>query len=173
MDREAAAHVASDHAHHLSAWACRLGLGLPLALGAKLARPHSEVIAVVGDGGFAHAWSEMETALRSEIPVTVVVLNNGVLGYQKNAEKAKFGRYTSSGHLRQVDHAIIARAVGALGRRIVDPQDLDAALAEAAAAPTLSLIDVITDPEAHPPVSLYEGPLDRMVGNTIVQDPVP
>jgi len=67
---------------------------------------------VVGDGGFGHAWAEMETAVRSDIRITVVVLNNGVLGYQKDAEKVKFGRYTSSGHLRQVDHALIARAVG-------------------------------------------------------------
>ncbi len=150
-----------------------LGWGLPLALGAKLARPASEVIAVVGDGGFGHAWAEMETAVRSDVPVTVVVLNNGVLGYQKDAEKVKFGRYTSSAHLRQVDHALIARAVGAQGRRVMDPRDLDAALAEAAKAPMLNLLDIITDPGAHPPVSLYEGTLDRMEGDRIVQDPVP
>ncbi|RZN16782.1 hypothetical protein CWO90_38655 [Bradyrhizobium sp. Leo121] len=98
-----------------------LGRGLPLALGAKLARPASEVIAVVGDGGFGHVWAEMETAVRSDVPVTVVVLNNGVLGYQKDAEKVKFGRYTSSAHLRQVDHALIARAVGAQGRSCHGP----------------------------------------------------
>jgi acetolactate synthase I/II/III large subunit len=150
-----------------------LGWGLPLALGAKLARPTAEVIAVVGDGGFGHAWAEMETAVRSDIPVTVVVLNNSVLGYQKDAEKVKLGRYTSSGHLRQVDHALIARAVGAQGHRVMDPRDLDAAVAEAAKAPVLSLLDVITDPGAHPPVSLYEGTLDRIEGDRIVQDPVP
>jgi acetolactate synthase I/II/III large subunit len=62
-----------------------LGWGFPLALGAKLARPDTEVIVVVGDGGFGHAWAEMETAVRSGIAVTVVVLNNEVLGYQKDA----------------------------------------------------------------------------------------
>jgi Thiamine pyrophosphate enzyme, C-terminal TPP binding domain len=46
---------------------------------------------IVGDGGFAHAWAEMETAVRSGIALTVVVLNNGVLGYQKDAEEVSSG----------------------------------------------------------------------------------
>ena len=73
------------------------GWGLPLGFGAKLARPDGDVIVVVGDGGFAHAWAELENAVRTAIKVTVVVLNNGVLGYQKDAETAKFGRYTTEG----------------------------------------------------------------------------
>jgi quinol monooxygenase YgiN len=44
-------------------------------------RPEGEVIVVVGDGGFGHGWAEMETAARCEIAVTIVALNNGVLGY--------------------------------------------------------------------------------------------
>jgi thiamine pyrophosphate-dependent acetolactate synthase large subunit-like protein len=43
------------------------------------------------------------------------VLNNGVLGYRKDAGQVKFGRYTSSGHLRHVDHAAIDRACGGEG----------------------------------------------------------
>ena len=104
-----------------------LGWGLPLALGAKLARPNGEVIAVVGDGGFAHAWAELETAVRTGIKVIVVVLNNGVLGYQKDAETAKFGRYTSAGHLGHVDHAAIARACGGYGETVEHAFDLEAA----------------------------------------------
>jgi acetolactate synthase I/II/III large subunit len=53
---------------------------------------------------------ELETAIRHGIAATVIVINNAVLGYQKDAEQVKFGRYTSSGHLRYVDHAAIARA---------------------------------------------------------------
>ena len=50
--------------------------------------------------------------------ITVIVLNNAVLGYQKDAEQVKFGRYTSSGHLGRVDHAAIARACGAHGETV-------------------------------------------------------
>ncbi|MER9658186.1 thiamine pyrophosphate-dependent enzyme, partial [Mesorhizobium sp. M0152] len=123
-----------------------LGWGLPLALGAKLARPDGEVIVVVGDGGFAHAWAELETAVRIGIKVTVVVLNNGVLGYQKDAEMAKFGRYTAAGHLGQVDHAAIARACGGHGERVERASDLDAAFDRAAESDAVALLDVLTDP---------------------------
>ncbi|MCP5085957.1 MAG: acetolactate synthase catalytic subunit, partial [Rhodobacteraceae bacterium] len=62
-----------------------LGWGLPMAIGAKVARPDSPVICMVGDGGFAHVWSELETARRMGTPVVLTVLNNGCLGYQKDA----------------------------------------------------------------------------------------
>ncbi|TPN51576.1 MULTISPECIES: acetolactate synthase catalytic subunit [unclassified Mesorhizobium] len=150
-----------------------LGWGFPLALGAKLARSEREVIVVVGDGGFAHSWAELETAVRIGIAVTVVVLNNGVLGYQKDAEKAKFGRYTAAGHLGQVDHAGIARACGGYGETIEHARDLDAAFDRAAGSNTIALLDVLTDPGGHPPISLYDGSLDRLDRGRVVQDPVP
>ena len=49
------------------------------------------MVCVVGDGGFAHVWSELETARRMGIKVTLVVINNGILGFQKHAETVKFG----------------------------------------------------------------------------------
>ncbi|TYL80849.1 acetolactate synthase catalytic subunit [Bradyrhizobium cytisi] len=150
-----------------------LGWGLPLALGAKLARPAGEVIVVVGDGGFAHAWAELETAVRSGIKVTVVVLNNGVLGYQKDAEKAKFGRYTAAGHLGHVDHAAIARACGGHGETVERASHLDAAFDRAARSDVIALLDVLTDAGGHPPISLYDGTLDRLEHGRVVQDPVP
>ncbi|MET4071365.1 thiamine pyrophosphate-dependent acetolactate synthase large subunit-like protein [Bradyrhizobium sp. S3.2.6] len=150
-----------------------LGWGLPLALGAKLARPAGEVIVVVGDGGFAHAWAELETAVRSGIRVTVVVLNNGVLGYQKDAEKAKFGRYTAAAHLGHVDHAAIARACGGHGETVERASHLDAAFDRAARSDVIALLDVLTDAGGHPPISLYDGTLDRLEHGRVVQDPVP
>ncbi|WFP75423.1 acetolactate synthase catalytic subunit [Mesorhizobium sp. WSM4906] len=150
-----------------------LGWGLPLALGAKLARPDADVFCVVGDGGFAHAWAEIETAVRIGIKVTVVVLNNGVLGYQKDAETAKFGRYTAAGHLSSVDHAAIARACGAYGVRVERARDLETAFDCAAKSETVALLDVLTDPGGHPPIALYDGILDRLENGRVVQEPVP
>lgn len=150
-----------------------LGWGLPLALGAKLACAEAEVIVIVGDGGFGHAWAELETAVRSGIQVTVAVLNNRVLGYQKDAETVKFGRYTSAGHLGHVDHAAIARACGGWGEEITCSAHLDDAFARAAAAGKIALIDIATDPGAHPPITLYDGKLDRLEGGRVVRDPVP
>lgn len=138
-----------------------LGWGLPLALGAKAGRPGSPVIALVGDGGFAHSWAELETMVRMKIPVTVVVLNNGVLGFQKDAETVKFGAYTTACHFSSVDHAAIARACGCSGVRIDRVEDIADALRAALGSERPTLVEIMTDPDAHPPISLFDGSLDH------------
>jgi len=138
-----------------------LGWGLPLAIGAKVAQPAARVVALVGDGGFAHAWAELETMVRMDIPVTVIVLNNGILGYQKDAETVKFGAYTTACHFAAVDHAEIARACGCTGIRVETPAEILPSLRQALSADRPTLIEVVTDPDAHPAISLYDGTLDR------------
>ena len=134
-----------------------LGWGLPMALGVKAARPHSPVICVSGDGGFAHVWSELDTAVRERLPVVLMVLNNAVLGYQKHAEVRQFGKATSAVDLRHVDHVAIARACGAIGETVTDPAELARHLPKALAEELPVLLDVHTDPEAYPPVTDWDG----------------
>jgi acetolactate synthase-1/2/3 large subunit len=136
-----------------------LGWGLPMALGAKLARPDSPVHCVVGDGGFAHVWSELETARRNRLKIVVTVLNNQILAYQKHAEDVLFGAHTSAIYFEPVDHAAIARACGLNGVRIEDPAEYGPALDRALAADATTVIDVITDPAAYPPVTSFENRL--------------
>ncbi|BCH12350.1 acetolactate synthase (plasmid) [Mesorhizobium sp. 131-3-5] len=138
-----------------------LGWGLPLAMGAKVARPSSPVVALVGDGGFAHSWAELETMIRMEIPVTVIVLNNGILGFQKDAETVKFNAYTTACHFSPVDHSAIARACGCEGVQVADPADLQQVLQNAIGGCRPTVIEVMTDPGAHPPISLFAGSLDK------------
>lgn len=145
-----------------------LGWGMPLALGGKLARPESPVICLVGDGGFAHVWSELETSNRTGTPIVLILLNNGVLGYQKDAEDVKFGRYTTACHFKPVDHAAIARACGCLGVRIENIADFLPALREALQASQTTLIEVITDPAAYPPVTFFD-PLDDIRINKVAK----
>lgn len=132
-----------------------LGWGLPLAIGAKLAQPRSPVVALVGDGGFAHSWAEMETIVRLRIPVTIIVLNNGILGFQRDAETVKFGRFTTACYFSPVDHTAIAQACGCDAARVSDPGKLADLLDNAIGSDRPSLIEVMTDPEAHPPLSLF------------------
>lgn len=134
-----------------------LGWGLPFALGAKAARPGAPVICVSGDGGFGHVWAEMETAKRMDLPVVLVVLNNQILGYQKHAELSLFGAHTDVVHFQPVDHAAIARAVGCRGVRVEQPDDFLPALKAALAEPALTVIDVMTDERARPPITSFEG----------------
>jgi acetolactate synthase-1/2/3 large subunit len=133
---------------------------MPMAMGAKVASPSSTVLAVVGDGGFAHVWSELETAVRMHTPVVVTVLNNGVLGYQKDAEDCRHGRHTDACYFAPVDHAAIARACGAKGLRVERADDYAAALREAIAAEVPCVIDVVTDPMAYPPLTAFDEKLE-------------
>lgn len=133
-----------------------LGWGLPLALGAKAARPSAPVICLVGDGGFAHCWAEIETAVRENLDVVVLVLNNSILGYQKHAEIVQFGRPTSAVELGHVDHAQIAAACGAHGRTIHTDVELREALSKAIVDPATTVLDVVTDSDAYPPITGWE-----------------
>ena len=136
-----------------------LGWGLPAALGAKVAHPSREVICITGDGGFAHMWAELETAVRMNTKVIVIVLNNQILGYQWHAEEVLYGNHTDACQLSPVDHAAIARACGCKGVRIENPADFKPALERAMKSPLTTLIDVMIDPKAYPPITLYEGKL--------------
>lgn len=132
-----------------------LGWGLPFAIGAKAANPKAPVFALVGDGGFAHVWSELETARRMNLPVVVAVLNNEILGYEKHAEKVIFGEYSDACDFTPVDHAAIARAAGCDGIRIDKADDFLPALKAALASGKTTVLDVVTDQLAYPPITMF------------------
>jgi acetolactate synthase I/II/III large subunit len=134
-----------------------LGWGFPLAMGARLGSPDRPVVCVVGDGGFGHVWSELETTRRHGIKVVLVVMNNSVLGYQKHAEDAGLGRHTNVCDFVSVDHAAIAEACGVKGVRVERAQDIAGAIQVALAADGSVLLDIIADPNAMPPVTAFTG----------------
>jgi acetolactate synthase I/II/III large subunit len=136
-----------------------LGWGLPLAVGAKMARPEHPVVCVAGDGGFGHMWGELETLARENIGLTLLLLNNQVLGFQKDAETVKFGRHTRACRFAPVDHSAVARACGLAARRIESPEQLRPRLAEALASPKTTLLELMTDPDAYPPLTMYDDAL--------------
>jgi acetolactate synthase I/II/III large subunit len=143
-----------------------LGWGLPLALGVSAFRPDSVVIALVGDGGFGHVWSELETAVRENLPIVVVVLNNGILGFQKHVELVQLGAHTSAVDFAPVDHAAVAEACGVRGVRVTAPDDLAPALAAAIDGGRPCLVEVMCDPDAFPPITAWEGRTDRIPNQT-------
>ena len=134
-----------------------LGWGFPLAMGAKLGNPDKPVFCVVGDGGFAHVWSELETTRRHGIKVVVAVMNNSILGYQKHAEDAGLGRHTNVCDFSPVDHAAIAEACGCKGIRVEQPSQIAEAIKQALASGVSVVLDVIADPNAMPPVAAFAG----------------
>ncbi len=134
-----------------------LGWGFPAALGVKIALPSREVVCITGDGAFAHMWGELETAVRMKTKVIIIVLNNQILGYQWHAEEVLYGGHTDACQFAPVDHAAIARACGCEGVRVEKPADFKPALERALRATQTTVIDVMIDPKAYPPITLYEG----------------
>ncbi|MFD4819869.1 acetolactate synthase catalytic subunit [Peribacillus butanolivorans] len=133
-----------------------LGWGLPMGMGAKIANPNKKVFCLVGDGGFGHVWSELETCKRLGIQVVVVVINNGILGYQKYAETANYGRYTNICDFSFVDHAKIAEACGVKGIKVNTINEIPAAIDEAFQSNETVVIDLFTDPNNIPPVGVMD-----------------
>jgi pyruvate dehydrogenase (quinone) len=135
---------------YLSANLAMMAPGLPYAVAAQWASPERQCIAFVGDGGFAMLMAEFLTAARHELPVKVVVCNNGELG-QILWEQMVLG-YPEHGvrFQRAADSAPWARACGGLGVRVEKPDEVEAAVAEVLAHPGPALVDVMVNPDEPP-----------------------
>ena len=120
---------------------------LPHAIGAALADPGRQVVAMSGDGGLAMLLGELLTVRRHQLPLTVVVFNNSSLGMVE-LEMLVEGLPAHGTSLDEVDYAAIARAAGLDAVRITRPDEVRDGLAEALAAPRPVLVDVVTDPNA-------------------------
>ena len=128
-----------------------MGYGIPAAVGAKAARPDATVVCVDGDGCFQMTAQELATAVLEELPIVVVIVNNGYLGMVRQWQDMFFEERFSQIHLTQTlpDYAALARAYGALGFTVDNPEDLDAALKEALASGRTCVVDARVDPREH------------------------
>jgi pyruvate dehydrogenase (quinone) len=120
---------------------------LPQAIGAQLPDRSRQVIAMAGDGGFAMLMGDFLTLLQYDLPVKIVLFDNGSLGMVE-LEMLVSGLQPYQTRLTNPDFAAMARAAGITGIRIEDPGDVDAGLAEALSLPGPALVDVVTDPNA-------------------------
>ena len=126
-----------------------MGVGVPYAVGAKIAQPDRLVIAVCGDMGFALTAMDMETAVRHKIPILVVVANNdGNMGAIN--QKTFFPGYEERITMFQPDihYEQIMQAFGGHGEYVDRPEDLRPALERAVASGQASCINVRVDPHA-------------------------
>jgi pyruvate dehydrogenase (quinone) len=120
---------------------------LPQAIGAQLPDRDRQVISISGDGGFAMLMGEFLTLLQYDLPVKVVLFDNGSLAMVE-LEMLVAGLQPYQTRLVNPDFAALARAAGATGIRVEDPADVRDGLREALAIPGPALVDVVTDPNA-------------------------
>jgi len=129
-----------------------INYALPQALGVQVAYPDRPVVALTGDGGFGYHVADLETAVREELPVTVVVFNNASLGSSKISMRANWNVDLSTDFAPETDYAAVARGFGCAGQVVEEPAALADTLDEAVAADEPTVLDVRVDPYAAPPV---------------------
>ena len=124
-----------------------LEVGMPFALAAQAARPDERVILFTGDGSFGLSAMEVDTAVRHDLPVIVIVSNNAGWGDVRFEQDELFGtgRHIAS-DLPGVRYDQLAKSLGGHGERVEHLEDLRPALDQAIASGVCSVIDVPTDP---------------------------
>ncbi|MGI6238199.1 MAG: biosynthetic-type acetolactate synthase large subunit [Christensenellales bacterium] len=120
-----------------------MGFGMGAAIGACVGSGRRTLL-FTGDGSFHMNMHELATAVSERLPITVVILNNAVLGMVRQWQTLFYDkRYASTTHGRATDFAAFARAMGARGYRAETPEELEDALAAATAGEGPSVVDVV------------------------------
>ncbi|MHB1093801.1 thiamine pyrophosphate-binding protein [Thiobacillus sp.] len=137
-----------------------LGWAFPAAMGAKAAVPERTVVAFTGDGGFFYHLAELETAVRNEINLVTVVLNNQAMAFQTHLLRSLWPDSRNLDKLSEfgvTNFAGIAREMGAWGVRVTDPRDIGQAIRAAIDSNMPAVIDVVIDQAAVAPVAVMAG----------------
>ncbi|MGB4235575.1 MAG: thiamine pyrophosphate-dependent enzyme [Methanoregulaceae archaeon] len=129
----------------MSGYLATMGFGFPAAIAAKLAYPAKQVFCITGDGGFSQSMSDLVTAVKYELPMTVVVLNNHQLGMIQVEQLMEHYPNYGTGLLNP-DFAAYAEACGGAGIRVGRPDELKAAIERAMGLNVPVVVDVETDP---------------------------
>ncbi|MFM8757740.1 MAG: acetolactate synthase 3 catalytic subunit [Limnohabitans sp.] len=186
MTRDADAYITSDVGQH-QMWAAQyykfdqprrwinsgglgtMGVGIPYAMGIKLAKPESEVYCVTGEGSVQMCIQELSTCLQYNTPIKVLSLNNRYLGMVRQWQQIEYsGRYSHSYMDALPDFVKLAEAYGHVGMRIERPQDVEAALIEARKLKDRTVfLDFQTDPTENvfPMVQAGKGITEMLLGS--------
>ncbi|MDF1761665.1 MAG: thiamine pyrophosphate-binding protein [Coxiellaceae bacterium] len=120
-----------------------LGFGMPAALGCQIAEPKKQVIALVGDGGFHMTMGDFATAIKYNLPIIVVIYNNFSYHFIE-LEQMKEGVAQCYTHLSNPDYAALAKAFGAEGFTITEPEQLEDTIQAAFSCGKPCIVDVHT-----------------------------
>jgi len=186
MTKDADAYVTSDVGQH-QMWAAQyyrfdqprrwinsgglgtMGVGIPYAMGIKLAKPDSEVYCVTGEGSVQMCIQELSTCLQYNTPIKIVALNNRYLGMVRQWQEIEYsGRYSHSYMDALPDFVKLAEAYGHVGMLIERPEDVEPALREARRLKDRTVfMDFRTDPTENvfPMVQAGKGITEMLLGS--------
>ncbi len=118
-----------------------LGFGIPGAIGAKIAQPKRPVISITGDGAFLYTGMELATAVKYKLNIPFLVPNNNAYGMIKMQQAEQFDERFIAVDLSNPDFVELARAFGAYGTHVTNPEGLGKAVTEALAADKPTVIE--------------------------------
>jgi tartronate-semialdehyde synthase len=127
-----------------------LGWDLPAAIGAKVARPEKLVVDIVGDYGLGFCGEEMALAVMYDIPIIVIVINNGYLSLIRQAEKHVYDmnfEVNTWYNGTMMDFVKFAETYGAYGQRVEAPSEIKVALSRAVESNRPSIVEIIVERE--------------------------
>ncbi len=129
----------------MSGYLGSIGFGFASAMGAWAAAPDRQIVSVSGDGGFGQYLAELTTAVKYEMNITHILLNNSSLG-KISKEQSVAGHEVWQTDLHNPNFADYAQLCGAFGVRVTDPGKLDEAMNQALAHKGAALVEIIQDP---------------------------
>ena len=146
-----------------------MGVGLPYAMGIKLAKPEADVFCITGEGSIQMCIQELSTCLQYKTPVKIVSLNNRYLGMVRQWQQLQYGgRYSHSYMDALPDFVKLAEAYGHVGMLIEKPADVEPALREAMRLKDRTVfLDIRTDPTENvwPMVQAGKGITEMLLGS--------
>ena len=139
-----------------------MGFGLPAAMGAQIAKPDENVLAICGDGGFQMVSQELATIKENDLPVVVCILNNRYLGMVAQLQKLFNDHVYQTKLTPTPDFVKLADAYGLKGERVEKPGELKECIQEAFKAREATVIDVVIDEKELLPIVPPGSTLDKM-----------
>jgi pyruvate dehydrogenase (quinone) len=127
-----------------------MAAGLPYAIAAQVAYPERQVVAFVGDGGFAMLMADFVTAVKYKLPIKVVIINNHTLGQIKWEQMVFLGNPEYAVDLQNINYAMFAQACGATGFTVDDPAQCASTMKQFLNTPGPAILDAIVDPNEPP-----------------------
>ena len=130
-----------------------MGYGTPAAVMAKRQHPERPVIAFAGDGCFLMNGQEFATAVQYDLPIIVIVVDNGMYGTIRMHQELHYPRRISGTQLKNPDFAAYARAFGGHGERVEQTEEFAPAFERAVASGKPAILHVKIDPDAITPMT--------------------
>ncbi len=132
-----------------------LGAGLGAAIAARLARPSSQVVLLLGDGAAGFSLMDVDTLVRHNLPVVMVMGNNSAWGLEKGPMQMLYGYDVAADLAPRTAYDEVVKALGGAGETVTDPRQIGAAIDRAFESDVPYLVNVITDVDAAYPRSTF------------------